>query len=95
MKVPEGVNFIQFYQSAKEQGVTITSREVGVIFNLNGNRPCWMARAQCGGKTVYLGRFPFTRAGEIAAGKKFNSYMESIGKEKRYSEKRIRKRNLK
>jgi hypothetical protein len=89
MNIPEGVNWLEFYKTATKQGVKITSRYIGVYCNINNNgAPSWMARYQGGGKSVFLGRFQFTKEGELAASKKYERYLIDNNIKPRYDEKK-------
>jgi hypothetical protein len=69
MLLPEGVNPISFFEQAKAKKIKISSRYVGVVFNINTNgAPSWMVRYQKKGKAAFIGRFPFTVQGEWEAG---------------------------
>jgi len=68
MKIPSGVNHLQFWQAATKQGVKIESRYLGVMVSINGGRPFWLVRVQKEGKNLFHKRFPFTEDGEKTAG---------------------------
>jgi hypothetical protein len=89
MVVPKGVDYEQFFKDCQEKGIHITSRYMGVSFSLtNGTKPTWLVRAQVNGKSVYLGRFPFTAQGELRAGVRYLEYLKKHGLEPRYIAKR-------
>lgn len=88
MIIPTGCNWMEFYKAAKKKGIAITSRFQGIYLSDGNGHPKWMARYQGAGKSVFLGRFPFTEQGEIAARKKYALYLLENGLTERYPEKR-------
>ena len=78
MKVPDGVNYLSFYEAAKAKGIKIQSRHIGVSINIYGKRLTWLASYNRG-KSVFIGRFPFTRNGEDEAGAAYKRYLLNNG----------------
>lgn len=93
MKIPIGVNYLSFWKQTKEKGIRITSRFLGVTFNLNGGKPNWMARCQVKGRWKFLGRFEFTYEGEKKANQAYEKYLQEQSIEPRYSAKKSYKKS--
>lgn len=88
MKIPVGANHHQVWKSAKAKGIKLQSKFVGVYLNINDKAPCWMARVQKDGKNLFHKRFPFNEAGEIEAGKAYQSFFDNHQETPRYDNKK-------
>lgn len=83
MFIPTGVNHAEFYKAAKQKGIHVKSRFIGVVISVNGGKPYWAAQYQEAGKKILFKRFPFTEQGEIDANKKYLAFIDRTGKQKR------------
>jgi hypothetical protein len=97
MQIPSGVKHWDFYKAAKSKGIRISSRFQGVCVNEHGTprKASWIARYQGGGKSVLIGRFPFSEEGEERARQAYLQYLEKNGLKERFAEKRKYKQNKK
>lgn len=77
MIIPNGVDYKEFLKQATEKGIKIRSRYVGVCFNINGGKPCWLARIQTKNKLLFSKRFPFTEQGEKQASLAYTTRIEN------------------
>jgi hypothetical protein len=76
MKIPEGVNQLDFYHKAREKGVHLESRYPGVYLMEVGGKPHWRAQAYDGPRKVNLGTFPLDEVGERTAALKYQKHLQ-------------------
>lgn len=89
MIIPEGVNFLNFYNTARSKGILVRSRYTGVYINNSPKQGiAWTSQYHGKAKPKFIGRFPFTFEGEQQASNAYQQYLLDNKIIPRYSGKR-------